>query len=583
MIARAVLGLIALLLLAPPAFAAKGEEQAARQLEFARKELNAGDFGRAIKSAESAFRLDPTAYEAIVIKALSYEALGELERAEDLLAAYLDFTQTMQPDPRVGEAMERLREAERKRRGLRGRSDAVVPIEEHEESTRTLIAAGRCDEALVPARDWLETNRAEPRAFTVLGDVQRCARRLRSAAIAYRRAVELGSTDPALLAMLYEVEDALGTLVVKLRAPTSAVADVVVLLGVKAVEPDSFDRGVARFELLPIGAPLELAVGGRGFQPETVGVPALNGREVRRVEVSPRWLGIGTVAVGGWPGGIDRVEIVEGREVRAVQAGDKLQVGAGEAVARITNRAGQVDVPLVVQRSREVYFEPGRYIPAGLVVEGLPTGSTVEIQVAGRSDHVVSHAVPRGGGTLDATTGALIAPPQEIPGLVAGATTLRVNHPTLGLGAQAITLIPAQSNAVVFDQAQLPGTADLQARWAAHSARPAKAKVNVPALGAGIGGGVALALGGIFAGLSAQSASQQRTLYDSYVATSGTGADAVDLFNQYQLQRGTTQDRTTLAGIFGGIGVIGIGVAIPLGLVKKPKASAASDWQPEGF
>ena len=65
--------------------------------------------------------------------------------------------------------------------------------------------------------------------------------------------------------------------------------------------------------------------------------------------------------------------------------------------------------------------------------------------------------------------------------------------------------------------------------------------------------------------------------------TSGTGADAVDLFNQYQLQRGTTQDRTTLAGIFGGIGVIGIGVAIPLGLVKKPKASAASDWQPEGF
>lgn len=582
-----LLGLVALLLLAvpAPALADKADDQAARQLEFADRELNAGEFDRAIKSAESALRLDPTLYSAIVIKALAYEALEELDKAEALLVAYLEFTRGIQPDPRVGEALTRIRDRRGRRRAARSSKGEDAPgLEAHARVVREHITAGRCDEALVPARDFAVEHPREHRAHALLGDVQRCAQRLRRAALAYRKAVDLGA-GLEVKAQLAQVEALLATLVVKLRAPTSAVAEVVVLLGDLEVVPTSFDRGVARFELLPAEQRVTVEIGGRGFQPQSVVVPRMAAAEVRRIEVSPTWLGVGTVVVGRWGAGIDTVEVIEGREATLVRPGEKLQVGAGAVTARIRNGAGMVELPLSVPRSREVSLEPARWIPVGLIVSGLPTGSTVEIQL-GRAgeDLLVTHAVPSGGGALDTQTGALLAPDQTILGLAAGATTLRVKHPTLGVGAQAISLAPGQLNQVVFDQAQMPGTAALQARWTEHGTRPAKAKVNVPALGAGIGGGVALVLGGVFAALSVDSSSQQQAMYDNYVLSSGTGADATELFNQYQLQRRVTQDRTTVAGIFGGIGVIGVGVAIPLGLLVKPKARAPeSGWEPAGF
>ncbi len=451
-------------------------------------------------------------------------------------------------------------------------------------ATQALITAGRCDEALVPAKDFVKASPREPRAHGALGDVHRCAVRLRQAGLSYRKAVDLGSTDAVLLAHLAEIEAQLATLVVRVRAPTAAVPEVVVMLGDLAAPPTSFDRDEARFELMPAGIPLSVQIGGRGFEPLTLPVDPLKGTEIRRLEASPEFLGVGTVSVGSWSGGIDRVEILEGRESILVQAGEIVQLGVGETVARVTNRTGTVEIPLLIVRAREIRLEPGRWIPAGLQVTGLPTGATVEIQLGGdRSELVVTHEVPRGDGTLDLQTGALIAPPQQIDGLVAGRTILRVKHPALGVGAQAITLAPAQLNEVIFEQAQLPGTADLSARWKAHGARPG-GSVNVPALGSAIAGGVALVLGGVFGGLSGRSAAEQRTIYDSYVASTGTGANAVEIFNQYQVQRGTTQDRATAAGILGGLGVIGVGVAIPLGVLVKPKVKARStDWEPEGF
>ena len=563
----------------------KAADQAARQLEFAREELNAGRFERAIKSAESAMRLDPTLYEAIVIKALSFEAVGEVQKAEALLIAYLEFSRGFQPDPRVGEALNRLSSGDKRKKPPKARDEEVPPtIEEHMATTQTLIGQGRCDEALVPAKDFVKASPRDPRAHVALGDVHRCAVRLRQAGLAYRKAVDLGSREPALLAQIEDLEAKLATLVVKMRSATSAVPQVVVMLGDLAAAPTSFDRGVARFELMPTATPLEVRIDGRGFEPLALPVPALMASEIRRMEAALSFLGVGTVSVASWPRGIDRVEIMEGREAILVQPGEVVQLGVGRTVARVTNRSGAVEVPLVIARSREIVFEPGRWIPAALEVSGLPTGATVEVGLGEHSELTVIHAVPRGGGALDQQTGALIAPPQAIEGLVAGRTTLRVKHPSLGVGAQAVSLAPAQANEVTFDQAQLPGTADLVARWTAHGSKAGGGRVNVPALGSAIAGGVALALGGVFAGLSADSASQQRALYDSYVLTTGGGADAVGLFNQYQLQRRTTQDRATAAGIFGGIGVIGIGVAIPLGVLVKPKArTPAAGWEPEGF
>lgn len=80
----------ALLLVLPTAASAqnRGEEEARRQLEFAKTEIDEGDFEKALGSADSALRLFPSLYEAYVYKALAYEGLGKLKMAESFLLTY---------------------------------------------------------------------------------------------------------------------------------------------------------------------------------------------------------------------------------------------------------------------------------------------------------------------------------------------------------------------------------------------------------------------------------------------------------------------------------------------------------------
>ena len=84
-------------------------EQASRQLEFARKELADGKYEKAIESAESALRLNPLLYEALLIKALAFEGFGDFEKAESLLVAYQEIAKGGSVDPRADEALERIR------------------------------------------------------------------------------------------------------------------------------------------------------------------------------------------------------------------------------------------------------------------------------------------------------------------------------------------------------------------------------------------------------------------------------------------------------------------------------------------
>ena len=70
----ALSALLLVTLLLGASFAATAEEEANRQLDFARTELAGGQADRALKSAESALRLCPSCYDAMVVKALAYEA-----------------------------------------------------------------------------------------------------------------------------------------------------------------------------------------------------------------------------------------------------------------------------------------------------------------------------------------------------------------------------------------------------------------------------------------------------------------------------------------------------------------------------
>jgi len=83
-------------------------QQARRQLELARTDLDSGHPERALSAAQSALRLDPQLYEAMVVKALAYEVMGDTERAKALLVAYMELTSGIRPVPEATAALERL-------------------------------------------------------------------------------------------------------------------------------------------------------------------------------------------------------------------------------------------------------------------------------------------------------------------------------------------------------------------------------------------------------------------------------------------------------------------------------------------
>ncbi len=102
---------LAVPVLAPAPAAAQGalEQEAQRQINFAWDELKAGDWDKAIGSADSALRLNPALYTAMVIKALAYEGKGELRRAESWLQTYLDLTANLNQAPEAVDLAERLK------------------------------------------------------------------------------------------------------------------------------------------------------------------------------------------------------------------------------------------------------------------------------------------------------------------------------------------------------------------------------------------------------------------------------------------------------------------------------------------
>jgi tetratricopeptide (TPR) repeat protein len=86
---RAALFLLLFGAFAAPAWAQSlGEDEALRQLEFARDEIAAQNYQKAVVSAESALRLSPPLYEALAWKALALEGLGQLKTAESMLITY---------------------------------------------------------------------------------------------------------------------------------------------------------------------------------------------------------------------------------------------------------------------------------------------------------------------------------------------------------------------------------------------------------------------------------------------------------------------------------------------------------------
>ena len=95
--------------LAPVTAQADLMEEAQRQMSLARKDLDDGNYERAVNSASSALRLNPLLYDGLVIKALAYEKLNESMLAYSLLVTYQELTRGMEQHPEVEPALGRLR------------------------------------------------------------------------------------------------------------------------------------------------------------------------------------------------------------------------------------------------------------------------------------------------------------------------------------------------------------------------------------------------------------------------------------------------------------------------------------------
>ncbi len=91
------------LLFASAAFAGSAEDEAKRQIELARADLEVGHLERAILSARSAMRLDPLRYDAMLVLAAAYEQDGDAERARALGLAYAELTGKAAPAVEVAE------------------------------------------------------------------------------------------------------------------------------------------------------------------------------------------------------------------------------------------------------------------------------------------------------------------------------------------------------------------------------------------------------------------------------------------------------------------------------------------------
>lgn len=594
-------------LVASPQSAMAGamDEQADRQIQFARQELESGDFDRAIKSAESALRLNPTLYEAIVIKALAFEGLGEDAKAAALLVAYLEFTKGLEPDPRAQVALDRLQSGGKKAskgkkdkksgKTMVAESEASEAVEEqypaiaeHEASVRALIAEVRCNDALTPAFDYVAGVPSEARGWALLGDVRRCLNQGRGAALAYRRAITLGSTDSALPQVLAGLESSLGVLEVQVKAPTDSSPRIAVILSEQPVAPTSLRGGHATFELMPTSTELIVSVTGKGLAEETVVVEPLSMGERRRIVVEPEFRGVGVVRLGSWGKEITSVELLGADERVPGEPGQQHRIGAGAITVLITGENGSVEFPIEVTANGSVDLEPSQLVPTALTIRDLPTGSAVRVFVEHPTGQTVEveHVVPRGEGSIDDETGIRLAPPQEIKGLVGGTAGVFVHHGALEEAAESLVLAPGRTNGMIFDWTEFPSLGDHLAQWTAFRAKSGRRKSvsrRAAAVPLAVLGGAGLVTAGVFAALSADSARSARALYGEYTDTvAATGVGDANGFQRWKDQRAITQRDAIISAIGGAVGVIGFGVAIPIG-VSKGNVTSYPGWEPEGF
>ncbi len=474
---RSVLTVLALLsaLVAPRASFASAEEEAARQLDFARSELDAGKPDRALKSAESALRLCPTCYDAMVVKALAYESLGDDLLAESLLLAYRELVGEEAADPQLEEHLRRIRATRGERHRTRAATPPVVdagpmdvvasPVADldpqpYRERVRDALGLGQCLVAQSAASELVSVAPAEAEGWRLAGDAARCSSDMRAAVLAYRRYVDRGGTEPSVLEMIDALASNLGVVSVHLTlAEGSAVPIVRLDTGEEHLSPFAASADELRFHDLPVASPLTVALAGRGLEALRWEVPGLAPGETHVIEAAPAWIGLGHVQISAHDPALCRTTLYTSDDLVVVGPGERAEVTAGAVIAQVDNDNGVLDVPLEVTPDDVVEFAPERHLPASLTVVGLPAGSEVRVFVETGSGEVVEQTTSLSPevGEIDEESGVRLAPPHKFLSLRGGSGGVFVSHPVLGDAPASLVLETGAVNAATYPWEALAG------------------------------------------------------------------------------------------------------------------------------
>ncbi len=577
-------------------------DEAERQASFAQDELAAGDYNRALKSAESALRLDPTRYDAFLLKARAYEGLGDLDLAESLVRAYGELVGGLDDRPEAQAILDRIRAAQsaveeqpRTRTALlRRRIEPVqVPVEAPERTDPepyrvrvvAALAEGQCAAAGSAATELTMIAPEVADGWKLAGDAARCSGDLHGALLAYRRYQREGGDEASTLALIDRLAGRYSTLLVRVDAPAEAapVRARLAVGGDELLAEPTAEGALQLRDLLP-GEDLTLTVSGRGLRPLTVAVLPLEVGERREVDMAPEWLGLATVTLAEY-GEPTRVQLLtEDAEVVA-GSGSSHELSAAAAWALVENEFGVQSVPLDVEPGAELAFDPAPFLPARLAVAGVPAGSTVAVEVTADDGRLGgwTYVLPYDVGEIDLQTGVRVAPVRNFDSLPGGLGVLRVEHPTLGEAEVEVVLEAGALNAVTFDWRPLPGVrgvAERYAEWQAGQARVERARGRTAALGvttgvlAAVGGG--LLVGALV--VEGQADDARDRAVEAHEA--GESAALTSAIADFEAARDRGTALSVSAGV--GLGLAGVGVVVTVGsgvAGRRARASAGS-WEP---
>ncbi len=577
------------LLLALPALAGEAD----RQLEYAESELAHGDYAKALKSANSARRLDAMLHSAWVIKALAYEGLGQLEMAQAMLLAYVDERGPLEHDPRVDPALERIKEAQgggdrprQRKRPTPAATEPTAPDEhahhDHKDpdvvrgEVETAIKAGKCELAFAEAEELRAARPDLSLSHWLVGNSHRCAGRHRQAVLALRRWAELGGNDPAGLTLLRAMADQLSVLVVKVEGTGAVVPRVLVHLQGETLEAKDRGEGFVFLDLPPESAPT-IRVEGRGLATLEQAVDPLLPARRREVSVTPEYIGLAKLQLLDARAADIRVSIEHGGEAHLVGWGETHTVTAGDVVVTVSSPFGTVAVPQTLSPDSVHQFDATPWWPARATLVGLPSGSSVRIYVEAPDGQPLERelTLPATGGTIDPITGVSIAPEQHVDSLIGGSGGIFVEHPVLGEGTKELTLLPnSDLNATTFPWQTLEGIDEVRGRYELHQATRKKL---VAKRDGGIAAGLAIAIGSgvasgvLFAAGQAEQTAAEATALEADAANLAYGresneflnlkatyetgfANAERLYIAGSVTAGTAALGAVLTGVFGGAG-----------------------------